>query len=476
MENVSPKINIYQQRDFGAKITAVFEFIRENWKPLLKYIVAFTLPVSIVQSFCMNMYMQSSVFDALETVDTSTGTLMATGFYYGLTLICSMVGALVAYSLFYAMLAAYDRREERLRGITWKELSPDFFHFLRRGFVLMLFLFFAIIVYCAVTAMLAFAAPFTLILTLGFLLAFILTKQAIPILQRKQMGQNIRDEGPQSHMKKSGTPSMGGIAIIIAVVIAAIVGSVSKTSMADTLICLSGLIFFGAIGFFDDYLKVIKKQNEGLKPYQKFGLQFLFAVVIAVYMAEFSDIGTLVYIPFAQIYVDFGIFYIPFVIFTILAMTNGVNLTDGLDGLAAGVTTIVSLYMAYVASSVGHLPSELMFAALCGACIGFLAFNKNPAKIFMGDTGSLAIGGGITVAAFMMKMEFLLPIAGLIYVLETLSVILQVGYFKATGGKRLFRMAPLHHHFEEGGMHERKVVLMFWTVTLICCGLALWLA
>lgn len=171
MENVSPKINIYQQRDFGAKITAVFEFIRENWKPLLKYIVAFTLPVSIVQSFCMNMYMQSSVFDALETVDTSTGTLMATGFYYGLTLICSMVGALVAYSLFYAMLAAYDRREERLRGITWKELSPDFFHFLRRGFVLMLFLFFAIIVYCAVTAMLAFAAPFTLILTLGFLLA-----------------------------------------------------------------------------------------------------------------------------------------------------------------------------------------------------------------------------------------------------------------------------------------------------------------
>ena len=193
-------------------------------------------------------------------------------------------------------------------------------------------------------------------------------------------------------------------------------------------------------------------------------------------MAEFSDIGTLVYIPFAQIYVDFGIFYIPFVIFTILAMTNGVNLTDGLDGLAAGVTTIVSLYMAYVASNVGHLPSELMFAALCGACIGFLAFNKNPAKIFMGDTGSLAIGGGITVAAFMMKMEFLLPIAGLIYVLETLSVILQVGYFKATGGKRLFRMAPLHHHFEEGGMHERKVVLMFWTVTLICCGLALWLA
>ena len=171
MENVSPKINIYQQRDFGAKITAVFEFIRENWKPLLKYIVAFTLPVSIVQSFCMNMYMQSSVFDALETVDTSTGTLMATGVYYGLTLICSMVGALVAYSLFYAMLAAYDRREERLRGITWKELSPDFFRFLRRGFVLMLFLCVILIGYCVVTAMLTFIVSFFWIPALVFMLA-----------------------------------------------------------------------------------------------------------------------------------------------------------------------------------------------------------------------------------------------------------------------------------------------------------------
>lgn len=171
MENVSPKINIYQQRDFGAKITAVFEFIRENWKPLLKYIVAFTLPVSIVQSFCMNMYMQSNVFVALETVDTSTGTLMATGVYYGLTLICSMVGALVAYSLFYAMLAAYDRREERLRGITWKELSPDFFRFLRRGFVLMLFLCVILIGYCVVTAMLTFIVSFFWIPALVFMLA-----------------------------------------------------------------------------------------------------------------------------------------------------------------------------------------------------------------------------------------------------------------------------------------------------------------
>ncbi len=319
----------------------------------------------------------------------------------------------------------------------------------------------------------SFAADIMLTGLLAFLIAFMVTQKIIPVLQKKQMGQNIREDGPQSHLKKGGTPSMGGIAIIIAVVIAATVGNISKSGMTDMIVCLSGLIFFGAIGFFDDYLKVIKKQNEGLKPLQKFGLQFIFALVIAIYMAFFSHIGTSVYIPFVKIYVDFGIWYIPFVVFTILAMTNGVNLTDGLDGLAAGVTMIVAAHMCYVADRIGYLQGGLMFAALCGACMGFLVFNKNPAKIFMGDTGSLAIGGAITVAAFMMRMEFLLPIAGLIYVLETLSVILQVGYFKATKGKRLFKMAPLHHHFEESGMHERKVVLLFWIITLICCVIAI---
>lgn len=302
---------------------------------------------------------------------------------------------------------------------------------------------------------------------LGFLLAFVFTSKAIPVLQQKQMGQNIREEGPESHQKKAGTPSMGGIAIILAVIIAAVVGSISRGSIVDTLVCLSGFVVFGAIGFFDDYLKVIKKQNEGLKPYQKFGLQFLFAVIFAVYMAKFSGLGTDVYIPFFKVYIDFGIFYIPFVIFVILAMTNGVNLTDGLDGLATGVTLAVSLYMGYLATQIGVVSSEIFFASLAGACIGFLMFNKNPAKIFMGDTGSLAIGGGITVAAFLMKMEFLLPVVGIIYVLETLSVVLQVGFFKITKGKRLFKMAPLHHHFEEGGMKETKVVAMFWIITII---------
>ena len=311
---------------------------------------------------------------------------------------------------------------------------------------------------------------------LGFLLGFMFTRKAIPILQHKQMGQNIREEGPQSHQKKSGTPSMGGVAIILAVVIAAIVGAISGGCVIDTIVCLSGFVVFGAIGFFDDYLKVIKKQNEGLKAGQKFGLQLIFSIAFALYMVFFSGMGTEVYIPFFKVYVDFGIWYVPFVVFTMLAMTNGVNLTDGLDGLAAGVTMFVCIYMTSLAHNLGYLPSEITFAALVGGCAGFLIYNRNPAKIFMGDTGSLAIGGGITVAAFMMKMEFLLPVAGLIYVLETLSVVLQVGYFKVTHGKRLFRMAPLHHHFEEGGMNERKVVLLFWTITVICCVIALWLA
>ncbi len=316
----------------------------------------------------------------------------------------------------------------------------------------------------------------SLTILLGFLLSFFFTNKAIPILQKKQMGQNIREEGPESHLKKAGTPSMGGVAIILAVVIAVLVGAVGRNTLGDALVCISGFVVFGAIGFFDDYLKVIKKQNEGLKAYQKFGLQLVFAILFAIYMVKLSGLGTEVYIPFFKIYIDFGIWYVPFVIFVILAMTNGVNLTDGLDGLAAGVTMIVSLYMCYVAADIGIISSEIFFAALAGGCLGFLLLNKNPAKIFMGDTGSLAIGGGITVAAFLMKMEFLLPIAGIIYVLETLSVVLQVGYFKITKGKRLFRMAPLHHHFEEGGMKETKVVAMFWCITIICSVIAVFIA
>ncbi len=301
-----------------------------------------------------------------------------------------------------------------------------------------------------------------IVILLSFIVAVLATWILIPIL-KKSAGQNIREEGPEAHQAKAGTPSMGGIAIILAIVVGSFVGGYFGR---DTLVILAALLFFGLIGFFDDYLKVIKKQNEGLKAWQKFGLQFIGAVALAVYAAHF--IGTEVFIPFAGFYADFGFWYIPFVAFTILAMVNAVNLTDGLDGLAAGTTAIASAALVFMALAVGSDPSIGCMGAVVGACLGFLMFNKNPAKVFMGDTGSLALGGVITAAAIIMKLELLLPIIGLIYVLEVVSVCLQVAYFKATHGKRLFRMTPLHHHFELGGMSERKVVCMFWIITFIC--------
>lgn len=298
----------------------------------------------------------------------------------------------------------------------------------------------------------------------GLIFSMVLTSILIPVLQKKQLGQNIRDEGPESHQTKAGTPSMGGIAILLATVIAVMVG---RNYSNDTFVILAGFLAFGILGFLDDYLKVIKKENEGLKVIPKFAAQFIISAVIAVYMVYVSPHGSQVYIPFYGQSIDFGIFYIPFIIFTMLAMVNAVNLTDGLDGLAAGTTSIVSLFLAYGALVLSATQSKIFFFAIAGACMGFLAFNKNPAKVFMGDTGSLALGGGITVCAIVMKAELLLPIVGIIYVLEALSVCMQVAYFKATGGKKIFRMTPLHHHFELDGMKETKVVSMFWAVTAL---------
>ncbi len=307
---------------------------------------------------------------------------------------------------------------------------------------------------------------------LGLTSGILLTSLLIPVLLHKQTGQNIRAEGPLSHQKKAGTPSMGGIAIIGATIVSAAIGGF--VSM-DSAVIAAGFLLFALIGFLDDRLKVIKHENLGLRAWQKFGMQFLLAVLFAVYMAYFSDKGTSVFVPFVNEYYDFGIWYIPFIIFTILSMVNAVNLTDGLDGLAAGVTAIVALCMAAVSVYIGADSSGCFFAALMGGCLGFLFYNRYPAKVFMGDTGSLALGGGIAVAAIVMKMELLLPVAGFVYVLEALSVVLQVTYFKVTGGKRIFRMAPLHHHLEMGGMKETKVVIIFWLLTFICCALVMFI-
>ena len=308
-----------------------------------------------------------------------------------------------------------------------------------------------------------------IIMLISFIISVVITKVEIPVLKRKA-GQNIREDGPQSHLSKAGTPSMGGIAIIIAASLttigAAVMGKIDGLGCAIILLVFVG---FGLIGFFDDYLKVIKKNNLGLRAYQKFGLQTILSVILAVYLDNYTEGSTSVYIPFADIYVNFGIWYIPFVVFVVLAMTNAVNLTDGLDGLASGVTAFISLFFAVAGFTYGIVTGAYFCSAMCGACLGFLVFNRNPAKVFMGDTGSLALGGGLAAAAILMKLELLLPIVGLLYVIEALSVVLQVGYFKISGGKRIFKMAPIHHHFEKCGFSEVQVVAGFWIFAVLCC-------
>lgn len=314
------------------------------------------------------------------------------------------------------------------------------------------------------------------------------TYALIPLLKKLHAGQNIREEGPESHKKKAGTPSMGGFAIIIGTIAAMFIHHQIYNSSVSIIII--GFLLFALVGFMDDYLKVVKHQNEGLKVLPKFGLQFLISLGLSLYIAYGSGVGTLVFIPFAKTYVDFGIWFVPFLVFTFLAMVNAVNFTDGLDGLASSVTAIVCVTMMLTALATANssawkflesgsdVASQMYFdvmdagqfyMALLGACLGFLVFNHYPAKVFMGDTGSLALGGGITCAAVVMKTELILPIVGLIYVLEVLSVIIQVLYFKKTGGKRIFRMTPLHHHYQEGGMKETSVVAMFCAVTAVMC-------
>ncbi len=305
----------------------------------------------------------------------------------------------------------------------------------------------------------------------------ILTHQLIPYFHRKQFGQYIREEGPQAHLKKQGTPTMGGLAIVIGIAIGLLIYGVrahfevqasccgGTRNATDAFAILLTMLLFGVIGFVDDYNKIAKKENLGLTAKQKLLLQALFSIVLGAYMLMTGRVAIL--IPFFKVYVRLGILYVPFVMFVEIAMSNAVNLTDGLDGLASGVTAIVGLTFAAVGWAKGS--EILMISGLCvaGALVGFLIFNHYPAKIFMGDTGSMALGGILSGIAVVTGNEFLLPLVGLIYVLEALSVIIQVTYFRKTGGKRFFRMAPLHHHFELGGMKEYNVVYMFCAVTAV---------
>lgn len=304
-------------------------------------------------------------------------------------------------------------------------------------------------------------------IAISFLITLILGPIIIPLLRRLKIGQSVRDDGPQTHLKKSGTPTMGGIIIFIALVIT-VLTSDTKFINKDMYILLFATFGFGALGFIDDYLKVVNRRSLGLRAYQKLIGQIIIAIAIAVYHSSTSALGTKLIIPFfSNQYLDLGPVYIPFIVFVVVSTVNGVNLTDGLDGLASGVTLIVLSFFGIVA--LNSSPSISIFStALAGGCLGFLVHNAHPAKVFMGDTGSLGLGGAVASIAILLNIPLLIPIVGGIYFIETLSVAIQVISFKLTG-KRVFLMAPLHHHYEQKGWKETKIVAVFWIATVILC-------
>ncbi|SFC95926.1 phospho-N-acetylmuramoyl-pentapeptide-transferase [Clostridium uliginosum] len=301
-------------------------------------------------------------------------------------------------------------------------------------------------------------------LIMGFVFSMILGPIFIPVLHKLKFGQNIRKEGPKSHQKKSGTPTMGGLIFFISVTVTMLI--IGYKAKDEGMIILYSLIAFGIIGFLDDMLKIIYKNNLGLRAWQKMLLLILFSVSLAYY--GYIHVGTSILVPFSNNQLNLGIFYIPLVVVYYAATTNAVNLTDGIDGLATSVTVIVLTFFAIVGFKTGHYQVGVFSIALAGALLGFLKFNAFPAKIFMGDTGSLALGAAIATIALILKMPLFIIIVGGIYVIETLSVIIQVTSFKLTG-KRVFKMSPIHHHFEQVGWSEVKIVTIFATVTLVLC-------
>lgn len=309
-----------------------------------------------------------------------------------------------------------------------------------------------------------------IIILLSFALVCLLAKIIIPKLRKYKLGQNIRQEGPKSHLKKAGTPTMGGVLFIISSLIAVLVSSLAGFVFTNEIILLVlGGTAFGLVGFLDDYIKFFKHRNLGLRAYQKLVLQMLFSALIAYFAYKLA--GTMVYIPFYK-EVDLGKWVILLNFFILVASTNAVNLTDGLDGLATGVMSIILLTLAIYSLKISNMTtyaySIIMFASL----LGFLIFNKYPAQIFMGDTGSLFLGGVLAIITILLGLHFYMIIYALVLIMETLSVIIQVAVFKKTG-KRVFLMSPLHHHFEMKGMKETKVVVMFCAWTLILCAASL---
>ena len=315
----------------------------------------------------------------------------------------------------------------------------------------------------------------------ALIICFFLGPFTIRKLRQMQIGQNIQDDGPQSHLSKQGTPTMGGLLILFTTLVSTLLwGNLSNHYVH---ILLLTMLLFGSIGFIDDYTKQAKKINKGLTAKAKFGLQFIFGLAIAYLIYKCPDFDSKLTIPFFKnISPDLGIFYIPFATIVIVGTSNAVNLTDGLDGLAIGsfiVVIVTYMLFAYVAGHstiaeylhVRHIAQAGEITVICGilagAAIGFLWFNAHPAQMFMGDSGSIPLGGMLAVIAVITKQEILLVLVGGLFVMEAVSVILQVGYFKMTKGSRIFRMAPLHHHFELKGWSETKVVVRFWIISIV---------
>lgn len=299
-------------------------------------------------------------------------------------------------------------------------------------------------------------------LPISFFLSFIAIRQLIPFLTKLKFGQYVRECGPETHQKKTGTPTMGGIGFLLGLMVTVLIFIWSEPGTWPLLVMIMG---FAVIGFLDDYIKVVKKRNLGLKAYQKIALQLILTGAFIAYLMV--TVGTEIYIPFlGGTYLDLGWLYIPLAVVVILGTTNGTNLTDGVDGLATSVTIIVATVLTTGDLLIGdgvHVGTSL---ALIGGLLAFLWFNRHPAKVFMGDTGSLALGGYVAGITLLNQNPLIILLIGLVYLVESISVILQVGYFKKTG-KRIFKMAPIHHHFELSGFSEKRVVLLFVGVTVI---------
>jgi phospho-N-acetylmuramoyl-pentapeptide-transferase len=308
----------------------------------------------------------------------------------------------------------------------------------------------------------AFSIALVITLSMGFLL--------IPWLKRLKFGQNIRSDGPSRHLQKAGTPTMGGIIFLIGISAAVLFVAPQRV---DALVVLVLTLGYGLIGFLDDYIKIVFKRSLGLKAREKLLGQIILALLLAIGVVFWLDTGTALVVPFSGFFIAGGIqlemgwwLFLAFTLVVMVGTANAVNLTDGLDGLASGASFVVALAMMFLSLQAGKEGVAVVMAAMSGGCLGFLYFNRYPAKVFMGDTGSLALGGGLAAAAVVTRSELFLVLIGGIFVLEALSVIIQVISFQTTG-RRVFRMSPLHHHFELGGWSENRVVLTFWLVTIL---------